>query len=201
MFRSGGKLCFLLLPVTLLLGSCCRPGTVGTLPMSLHSQETSMWCWAASGQMVMDYLGNNVNQCTQANDRFNRTDCPCGQCGLNAQANPPCVQGGWPEFDNYGFSFQRTSDTALTWSQLRTEVSPRNSCGKRPFAFSWHWSGGSGHMMVVHGYQTVEGTNYVEILDPWAPCVGDARIITYDAYVSGNTYTHWDDFYQVVKTN
>ena len=52
-------------------------------------------------------------------------------------------------------------------------------------------------MMVATGYVTIEGTNYVSILDPWSPCNGDSRIITYAAYVSGSGYTHWDDFYEI----
>ena len=184
--------------VVIFLTSCvCKPDLIGSLPVTLHPQETSMWCWAGSGQMVMDYLGNNVAQCTQANNRFNRTDCPCNQCGPNPASNPPCVIGGWPEFDKYGFTFKRTSDTALTWDQLREELSQKSHCGKRPVAFSWHWAGGGGHMMVATGYVTVEGTNFVSILDPWSPCNGDARILTYSAYVSGSGYTHWDDFYEI----
>ena len=52
-------------------------------------------------------------------------------------------------------------------------------------------------MMVAIGYTTIDGVNYVEINDPWSPCVGDHRFITYNAYVSGSTYTHWDDFYDI----
>ena len=52
-------------------------------------------------------------------------------------------------------------------------------------------------MMVANGYTTVEGENYVEMLDPWPPNVGDHRFITYSAYVSGPGYTHWDDYYDV----
>lgn len=182
-----------------LAGACCSPGQIGSLPVTPHPQETSMWCWAASGEMGMHYLGNNVVQCTQANNRFNRTDCPCNQCGPTPQPNPPCVNGGWPEFDKYGFTFQRTSDTALPFATLRGELSLKKYCGKTPVAYSWHWSGGGGHMMVAEGFVTLEGTNYVSILDPWAPCQGDARILTYAAYVSGTGYTHWDDFHHIRK--
>lgn len=188
----------LLAPLLLLVSSCCSdPGLIGSLPVTLHPQETSMWCWAASGQMVMHYLGNNVAQCTQANNRFGVTNCPCAQCGPSPVANPPCVNGGWPEFDKYGFTFQRTSDTALTWAQLRKELAQKSGCGKTPVAYSWHWTGGGGHMMVANGWVTVGGTDYVAILDPWAPCVGDARIIPYTEYVSGPNHTHWDDFHKI----
>jgi len=197
--RDRRILVVLALAVAVLAGSCCSPGPIGSLPVTLHPQETSMWCWAASGQMVMHYLGNNVAQCTQANNRFGRTDCPCAQCGSSPLPNPPCVNGGWPEFDKYGFTFQRTSDTALSFAALRSELSPKSACGRTPIAYSWHWSGGGGHMMVADGYVTIDGASYVSILDPWAPCQGDARILTYAAYVSGAGYTHWDDFHHIRK--
>lgn len=55
--------------------------------------------------------------------------------------------------------------------------------------------------MVAKGYLTVAGTNYVDILDPWAPCVGDERLITYDFYNADPTdHTHWDDYYDVTYT-
>ena len=181
-------------------GCVCNRPPISSLPATLHPQETSMWCWAASGQMVMDYLGHNVTQCVQANKRFNRNDCPCSQC-TSPVSNPPCVEGGWPEFGKYGFTFQTTSNAPLTWDSLRDEVANAQYCGKRPFAFSWHWPEGGGHMMVVNGYVTVQGTNYVSILDPWAPCQGDARIITYDFYnTSPGDHTHWDDYYNVRYT-
>lgn len=179
------------------VAGCCKPGVIGSLPVDLRHQETSMWCWAASGEMVMDYLGTNVTQCDEANKRFGRTDCPCDQCGDNPLTNPPCVIGGWPEFDKYGFSFKRTSDTALSWSSLTKELSPNKYCGKTPVAYSWHWDGGGGHMMVAYGFVSVGGTNYVAIHDPWAPCIGDTRVLTYDAWVDGAGYSHWDDFYQI----
>jgi hypothetical protein len=181
------------------IAGCCSPGLITGLPVTSHPQETSMWCWAGSGQMVMDFLGNDVVQCTQANNRFGRNDCPCNQCGPGPVANPPCVNGGWPELDKYGFTFERTSDSALSWDGLRRELSQNRFCGKRPVAYSWHWNGGGGHMMVATGFVTIGGTNYVSIIDPWGPCVGDARILTYAAYVSGGGYTHWDDFYRIRK--
>ncbi len=177
---------------------CCSPATISSLAVGLRPQETSMWCWAASGEMVMDFLGTNVTQCDEANKRFGRTDCPCSQCS-NPIADPPCVIGGWPEFDKYGFKFKRTSDTALTWAQLQEELAEDTYCGKTPIAYSWHWTGGGGHMMVARGYVTANNQNFVAILDPWGPCAGDDRIITYAAYVSGGGYTHWDDFYEIRK--
>jgi hypothetical protein len=101
--------------------------------------------------------------------------------------------GGWPEFGKYGFTFLKTSSTALTWSQLKGEVD-----NNRPVAFSWGWNGGGGHMMVAIGYAVVSSVQYVTIHDPWSPCTGDTRTITYSEYVSvAGHHTHWDDFYNL----
>ena len=73
----------------LILTGCCKPALVGDLPVTLHPQETGMWCWAASGQMVMDYLGTSPSQCTQANNRFGRTDCcTIDLCPLPTEPSP-----------------------------------------------------------------------------------------------------------------
>lgn len=177
--------------------TACSPVASSDLAVPLHAQETSMWCWAASGQMVMDYLGTSVAQCRQAKDLFGVTNCPCAQCGLTPQLNPPCVYGGWPEFNRYGFDATRTNNAALSWATLQRELSNRPNCGNRPIAFSWAWSGEGGHIMVAVGYSSVGGTNFVSIQDPATPCEGDARILTYAAYVGALGYTHWDDFYQI----
>jgi hypothetical protein len=200
-----------ILMVMIIMLGCCRPALIGALPVTLHPQETSNWCWAASGQMIMDYLGHNVPQCTQANNRFGRSDC----CNIDLCPPPTeaphydkyrncdnCACGGWPEFDKYGFTFKRTHGAALTWDQVREQLSNQPCCKKRPFAFSWGWIGSStGHMMVAKGYVTLNGVNYVDILDPWSPCVGDERLITYDFYVADPAdHVHWDDFYDITYT-
>ena len=92
------------------MAGCCNPGMIGAQPVTLKAQETNMWCWAASGEMVMDFLGTNVTQCDQANKRFGRNDC-CNTPTPNA-----CINGGWPEFDKYGFTFNTTANAALTGS-------------------------------------------------------------------------------------
>ncbi len=173
-----------------IVGSVSAPSPLaqGHLDVILRPQLTGMWCWAASGQMVMEFLGHPVQQCTEANNEFGRSDC------CNSPTPASCVSGGWPEFGKYGFTFKRTSSTALTWSQLQQEI----TASARPIAFSWGWSGGGGHMMVVNGYRTVAGVNYVEVSDPWPPNVGDHKFITYDFYVeSAGDHTHWDDFYEI----
>lgn len=194
MFKCFSKHLVLISLIILFLAGCCWNKPMNySLQVTLHPQETSLWCWAASGQIVMDYLGHNVTQCVQANNRFGRTDCLCDQCPTPDESHP-CVRTGWPEFDKYGFSFKTTSNAPLSWNQIRKQI----YCSKTPFAFTRALIGGGGHMMVARGYSTRGGINSVEILNPLPICEGDHEIITYDEYnARPGYYTHWDDYYDI----
>ena len=159
------------------------------LPVSLYAQETNVWCWAASGQMVMSYLGYPVSQCAQANEATGRTDC------CNSPTPAACVTTGWPDFAAYGFSSSSTSwGTALSWSSLYNEIAGN----RRPVAFAWGWTGGGGHMMVAIGARTIGTSNFVTMNDPWAPNWGGQSDLLYSAFVSGSGYSHWTDIYNVI---
>lgn len=192
-------------PPGLLQHLTCVPPKTTALNVTLRPQQTDMWCWAASAQMVMEYLGKSVAQCTQANNEFNRSDC------CNTPTPAACISGGWPQFNIYGFSFQTTQNAALPWPTLQAQLSPpklhmttlkvNNLCHFTPFTFTWHWVGGGGHMMVATGYTTNSGGNqYVFVNNPWAPGVGSTQTILYDVYVAlPGDHTHWNDYYDVKK--
>jgi hypothetical protein len=172
----------------------CAPPISGVLRVTMRPQETNMWCWAASGQMVMEFLRKDVAQCIQANNRFGRSDC-CQNPTPQA-----CILGGWPELQKYGFKYRTTSDVALSWPAVRAQLAPRNAgCRGTPFAFSWHWAGGGGHMMVATGYATnAAGETFVFVNNPWPPDAGNTQTITYDTYVElSGDHTHWNDYYDI----
>lgn len=181
---------------------------IHSLPITLHPQETENWCWAACGQMVMEYLGRTVSQCEQANNRYNRTECCTNdlsplRIGLlrndsSIHAYISCARPGWPEFGKYGFAYKRKSNAALTWNEIKAQLSNGPTSKAKPVAFSWRWNRGGGHLMIAKGYATVDGENYVIVLDPWPVNKGDEVIIPYSAYVEDpGKYTHWDDFYNI----
>lgn len=165
-------------------------GSSRVLAVPLLPQQTNQWCWAASAEMMMRHLSQDVPQCLQANYRLGRGDC-CTQ-----PVPVECVKPGWPEFDKHDFSARTTDDGALSFAQLKAQIDQG-----LPVGFSWGWSGGGGHMMVAIGYRTANGKNYVTIHDPWPPNQGDRREISYEAYVSGTYYTHWSDFYNLGDTS
>jgi len=178
------------------IAQSCVPAAISSLKVTLRAQKTEQWCWAASAEMLMEYFGKSVQQCDQANARLGRTDC------CKAKTPKACIAGGWPELPRYGFDFKRTSGTALAWTDVQAQLAPRdpnNPCSFTPFAFSWHWVGGSGHMMVAVGYKTTsDGKRYVLVNNPWPPSKGKTEYVLYDAYVDlSGDHTHWDDFYDV----
>ena len=174
-----------------LLSACCTPDpNLGSVNLTSTDQHQSNWCWAASGEMTMEFLGSgSIQQCDEANKRFGRTDC------CNSPTPSACNNGGWPEFDKYGFKADHTSDAPLSWDDVKRQI----YCSKKGFCNTWHWSGGGGHMMVISGYMTLDGTSYVYLRDPLPVGTGSSRWITYAAYVSGPGYTHWDDYYNITK--
>lgn len=159
--------------------------SAGSLDVPLYPQQQDQWCWAASGQMIMSYLGaTKVTQCDEANKRLGRTDC------CTSPTPTACNKAGWPEPEKYGFNYN-TYNGALSYSSLSNEIN-----NNRPVAFSWGWTGGGGHMMVARGFLTTStGTQYVDVNNPWPPNVGDQYYTTYSNYVSGSDHVHWTDYY------
>jgi len=161
-----------------------------TLDVPQKKQETKMWCWAACVQMIMEYMGEPVTQCEQANARMSRSDC----CGEPAPA--VCVRGGWPQLFRYGVS-NDSVEAALSWEDLKAQLD-----SNQPVLFSWRWKLGGGHMMLAVGYAE---PHWVFVNNPWPPHgdaelpEGDFQIMTYQEYVSGDNHDHWRDYYNITK--
>lgn len=162
-----------------------------TLDVPLYAQQTDMWCWAASGEMIMGHLGVNVSQCTQANAQFGRADC----C-TNFEN---CDDGGWPEFDKYDFFFRGKADP-LTFVHLTAQMT-----NNKPVGFVWEWTAGGAHYMVIRGvFQNAAGSQFLHVNDP-APWNanknngGTAKLITYAEYIVAPDHSlYWND-YGIVK--
>lgn len=174
----------------------CSSPMDSILAVTLRPQQASNWCWAASGEMVMEYLGKPITQCVQANDRFNRSDC------CSHPTSTACNRPNWPYWQKYGFTFHQTTDTPLTWDVITRQLAPRDEAGNckfTPFAFSWYWEDGGGHMMVASGYRVIGNVRWLQIDNPFPVNKGDYRRMSYDEYISGDDHTHWNDYYDVAK--
>lgn len=178
----------------ILIGACCDKEIIGSVPNTLHPQQTNNWCWAATTQMLAEHVGIIVTQCDLANDRFGRTDCCDNQNpGNSCPKTDSCDTPGWPMLAHVGMTFSESS-TALDWEDIRTEI----YCDENPMGYAYGTPGVVGHVVVIKGYVTLGGTNYVVLNDPWAPCSGQERIITFADYADPpGTATHWNTWYNI----
>jgi len=167
------------------LTASASPGSE-LLAVDRRGQKKSNWCWAASGEMVMDHLGVDVTQCDQVNKQFGLTTC-CQSATL------ACNKTGWPEFNKYGFTFDTTHFAPLSWDDIVTEITDERT----PFCFTKKSNGGGGHMLVVFGYTEIDGEPWVWVHDPLPVNTGSTHVIPYAEYDSGTDYTHWHDYYQI----
>lgn len=175
----------------LMLGGCCPWKGVGARSVTLRPQQTGNWCWAASTQMPMEHLGEFVEQCDMANARFNRDDC----CTAGCPKNPACNKPGWLMYSQYGYSFD-SSSTPLSWSDIIDQICSK----KKPLAYAYGpKSGGVGHVVVIYGFSEAGGRQDLLINDPWAPCSGTVRAITYTEYTNSLTSNHWTTFSDINK--
>ena len=169
---------------------------VGSVPNTLRDQETNNWCWAATTQMLAQHFGISVEQCDLANHRFTKTNCCDPQNdGADCPKTNDCNDPGWLELDYAGLTFSETT-TALPWADLQKQI----YCSKKPMGYAYGTPGVVGHVLVVKGYITVAGTDYVILNDPWSPCVGEERLITYAQYMDpAGSSTHWRTWYDLAK--
>lgn len=177
-------------------GCECEPEMIGSVPNTLRPQETANWCWAAVTQMLSAHLGISVTQCDLANHRFSKTNC-CependdSDCPKTNDCNTP----GWLELDYAGVKFDESA-AALSWESLQNQI----YCSKKPMGYAYGTSGVVGHVVVIKGYISVNGTNYVVLNDPWAPCTGAERVITYAEYENpAGSSTHWNTWYNIAE--
>lgn len=180
----------------LLISACCKPEISGNVANTLRPQETNNWCWAATTQMLAASQGVTVTQCSLANQRFSRNDCcnPQNDNG-NCPKTNACNMPGWLMLTECGLNFEENT-AALSWESLRKQI----YCSKKPMGYAYGTPGVVGHVVVIKGYITLGGTNYVILNDPWSPCNGEERIITYAQYSDpAGTATHWRTWYNIKK--
>ena len=180
------------------------------LEVPIYAQQTGMWCWATSGEMIMQYHGVSVAQCKQANDFYPTcykeqfTDLKIDCCGFLSTATPVderIVLGGWPQYQDYGFTLKQKSDSPLSFEEIKAQID-----AKQPISFSWRWKAGGGHVMVLTGYKTVAGVPMIKINDPWPNNVDKlsnptdhTRWMTYSYWCNSEKHTHGTDEYDLTK--
>lgn len=170
----------------------CKRDSVVKNAIPYHKQDTTMWCWAASAQMVMSYFQTAVRQCEQVNEYCEEEKLACASVDC-CQEPRKCMTGGWPLLERYDFAVQPVERYLKP-----VEVVQELACEHRPFLFSLKEVGGSGHMMVAIDFLTHNGKDYLLVHDPLLGDEGDTRRMSYSFYKKGN-FLHWRDYYQIKR--
>ncbi len=201
------------------------PKLANELTVPIYAQQTGMWCWATSGEMIMEHLGFPIVQCKQANDYYPtasgkdyeafvaaKIDC----CTVLSKAESAdkvderIVLGGWPQWEKYGFTFSKKitkeyngvgTDVPLTFEEIKGQID-----NNRPVGFAWGWTDGGGHYMVLTGYKTALGKQWVKIHDP-GPVDKDKKNSPelhtswkeYSYWCKSERHVHWRDDYDIKK--
>jgi hypothetical protein len=189
-----------------------------------QAESAYNWCWAASGQMLMELLGEDpaeACQCRQAEKILGVEGCcsrssPC----LPATRVPPgCDEPRWPAFVEmpgaYPFEYRTTCDglprgfeddgcdgRPLGWYELAAEI-----CKGRPVLAALRLRGSDvGHVVVVKGISTHPSPR-VLVVDPAGLCppgrdcegeLDEGFWLSYAEYAAGwGGLAHWLDFYGI----
>lgn len=198
------------------------------LPVIARDQEGLYSCWAASAEMIMEFIGGvRVRQCAQASrpsDDPSIASACCDESG-NLSRHPDCDSPDFPEFGRWGFACQANPPNApaphspapdapapkdvLSWQQVKDEID-----AWRPFAFSWgkavttaSSNSRMSHMMVAIGYNEGGGQQALFCLNPRAFGITDVIMVPYADYsrtattgtpVVGDVHIHEYDWYWIM---
>jgi hypothetical protein len=170
----------------LLLAIPAAMAQLRTLSVPLTTQEHSQWCWSASSKAVLNFYAKTPSQCQIVNWAFG-LNYACGNSTFNwnSRANQPNNMYGsngsvQKILANWGVPNGAYS-VASSWNSVLSDIN-----ANRPFVMRYGWSNGGGHILVGRGYETVNGTSYVYIMDPW-PGEGQTRR-TYNSAVSASDH-------------
>lgn len=158
------------------------------LRFQVEHQEQDLWCWAAVATSVAAYYDptSHWTQCGVAETRDDCANCCADKPGCNKPGRLEVALATVKHLDD-GTAMPQPG--ALTFAALRDELDTDEVVGVRI-----GWPGGTGHFVVVHGYDEISAM--VEVEDPWY----GHQHITYDALVAAYPGDgHWTHTYLTRK--
>jgi Peptidase_C39 like family len=198
--------------------NCVPPDNPPLLKIPTYAQQTGNWCWAASGQITMNYIrpGTVSSQCEAVSKVVsNLLDEEIDCCKEPDRTKKCLITHDVPPYEEYNFDAEETSkdlglpakDRSLSWDEIKRQI----YCEKKPFAFSWRWAisrYASGHMMVAVGYKETDGEHLVHFFNPFPRDERDEpvdekdrfSVRTYEEYLRDNKHVLGQVFYDISFT-
>ena len=147
-------------PLTDLIGLEPRDGDRSVLlNYSQQHQQQTQWCWAAVTSSICAYFGDTgdeFKQCRLANRAFAQRSC-CKDGSTPACDQPQSTR---EELRRVGH-FAGDGSAPLDFSTIRREIDE-----KRPIVVRIEWSDGTGHAVVICGYEVRGSVEYMLVKDP-----------------------------------
>ncbi|MGD2067570.1 MAG: C39 family peptidase [Gemmatimonadota bacterium] len=124
------------------------------LSVPYRAQQTQVWCWAATSEMVLAYYDVNIPQC-EILSAWMQTNCCVVNPVCERTASLQVMQGTL----NYFGGLESYISGALTFDQVRTEID-----AGRPLILAYSNSFAA-HVVVLYGYDPRNASVYVH--DPY----------------------------------
>ena len=177
-----------------------------TLNVPSIPQEAKHWCWAASIKMVMQSFGKPATQCDLALQYLRSTgfvssippiNTNCNNCtDCMKKSNESCfpldVDLKLPSHYKAILGTKKITSfldigKITSWNTIKTEINSQRSSIiileldpmlQHTFESLVHWTGA--HAVVAKGYLECNGQKFIQINNPWQPCVGCSYWIAYE---------------------
>jgi hypothetical protein len=131
-------------------------GAGKSLRFNMQTQEQTLWCWAATSVSVSIYYtpAATWTQCAMANKELERSDCCTNgrSCNKKWRLDRALARAG---------NFAKFQPGAGSFQDVLQEVN-----AGRPFGCHVEWVGGNGHFVVLAGWRSGGGIDYVDVYDP-----------------------------------
>lgn len=157
------------------------------MPQLAYVQQTQLqfnWCWAAVAASTSGFYdpASTWTQCDLVNEEQGLVDCCLN--GASAACDVPWY---------LHLALTRTGNLRARWGSFATEQEIRDEIdAARPLCVRIGWSGGTGHFVVIAGYDVdiVTGELILTVHDPFS----GLNTLSYDelrlSYLNDGTWSH-----------
>ncbi len=144
-----------------------------TLDVSRVKQAKTKWCWAATSEMIGNYMNSSSDR-TQWDivGEIKGMDYP------NVGGRTTDIKDGikYASEDTVTYS----SGSTVSWSTHASNIDDGN-----PLGVWMNWNSGGAHALVCAGAKVSSGNNYLYIIDPWED--NTSSWYRYDCLKNGTT--------------
>lgn len=143
-----------LLALTLVL-SMAIVAHAATLDVTRVKQAKSKWCWAATSQMIGNYMNSGSSR-----TQWDVVAYIKGSSYPDRGGSTSDIEKGIKYAS--GDTVTYTSGSTRSWSSHTSDINNGN-----PIGVWMNWDSGGAHALVCAGTKTSGGSNYLYIIDPW----------------------------------